>query len=133
MADAVNVRYLYAGKRRHIVHCTNISDGTGESAVAKVDISTLTCANGILVPTYTAIDQIDFAINGFTSVRVLFDHSTDDLAAVLPTGVGTIDWWATGGLVDPRSSGGTGDLLFTTSGGASGSTYDITLWLRCKV
>lgn len=132
MADAVTVRYVYAGKRRHILNCQNISDGTGESAVIKADISTLTVANGIQVPTYTAIDMIDYNIQGFASVRLLWDHTTDDLAAVLPAGVGTIHWWAEGGLVDPKSSGGTGDILLTTNGGASGSTYDITIFFRGK-
>jgi hypothetical protein len=34
------------------------------------------------------------------------------------------------GLKDPRSAGGTGDILLTTAGTTSGQTYDITLWLR---
>jgi hypothetical protein len=54
------------------------------------------------------------------------------LIAILPAGTGTIDWYANGGKTDPRTTGGTGDVLLTTNGGASGSTYDITLHIRPK-
>lgn len=131
MADAVDVKVLYSGKRRHIVHLTNISDSSGESGVTKVDISTLTVTG--FTPTYSAIDMIDYNIQGFTSVRLYWDHTTDDEIAVLPAGMGTLDWNAVGGNVDPRTTGDTGDIKLTTAGGASGATYDITIYMRPKV
>jgi hypothetical protein len=131
MADAVTTEYVFNGQRRKIVHLTNISDGTGESGVVKVDLSAITFNNGV-VPTGSAIDLIDYQIQGFASVRLYWDHTTDDEIAILPAGTGTIDWYAHGGKTDPRTSGGTGDVLLTTNGGASGSTYDITIHLRPK-
>lgn len=131
MADTVTTEYIFSGRRRKIIHLTGISDGTGESGVAKVDISALTF-NGSVVPTYTTIDMIDFAIQGYTSIRLFWDHTTDDEIAILPAGVGTIHWSALGGKTDPRSSGGTGDILLTTAGHVSGATYDITLYFRPK-
>jgi hypothetical protein len=113
------------------VHLTNISDGTGESGVVKVDLSAITFNNGV-VPTGSAVDLIDYNIQGFASVRLYWDHTTDDEIAILPAGTGTIDWYAHGGKTDPRTTGGTGDVLLTTNGGASGATYDITIHLRPK-
>lgn len=131
MADLVTARYIFNGYKRKILHLTNIGDGTGESAVIKSDISTLTF-RGILVPTWTTIDLIDYNIQGFASVRLHWDHTTDDLIAVLPEGAGCLDWYASGGKTDPKSSGGTGDILLTTNGGSSGATYDITIHFRPK-
>lgn len=135
MADTVTTEYIFNGDRRKIVHLTNISDGTGESGVAKVDLSAITFTNGTLkgvTPTFSAVDMIDYNIQGFTSVRLYWDHTTDDEIAILPTGIGTIDWVALGGKKDPRSSGGTGDILLTTNGATTGATYDITLYVRPK-
>jgi hypothetical protein len=131
MADAVTTEYVFNGQRRKIVHLTNISDGTGESGVVKVDLSAITFNNGV-VPTGSAVDLIDYNIQGFASVRLYWDHTTDDEIAILPAGTGTIDWYAHGGKTDPRTTGGTGDVLLTTNGGASGATYDITIHLRPK-
>ena len=130
MADTVTTEYIWNGRRRKIVHLTGISDGTGESGVAKVDLSAITF-DGV-TPTYSVVDMIDFNIQGYTSIRLYWDHTTDDEIAILPAGTGTIDWNALGGKIDPRTSGGTGDILLTTAGHISGATYDITLYVRPK-
>lgn len=130
MADAVTSEYVFSGRRRKVLHLTNISDSTGESAVVKADISGLSF--GGVVPTYTTIDMIDYNIQGMASVRLLWDHTTDDEIATLPNGQGTIDFNAIGGKTDPRSTGGTGDIILTTNGQASGGTYDITIYFRGK-
>ena len=41
MADAVTTQVLQDGERQYIAKFTNISDGTGESKVTKIDVSTL--------------------------------------------------------------------------------------------
>lgn len=131
MADAVTSEYVYSGRRRKVLHLTNISDGTGEAAVVKADLSALTFGEGT-VPTYSTVDMIDYNIQGFASVRLHWDHTTDDEIVVLPAGSGTIDFNAVGGKTDPRTSGGAGDIVLTTNGGASGSTYDISIYFRPK-
>ena len=132
MVDAVTAEYLYSGQRRKVLHLTNISDASGESGVIKADISTLTFNNGV-VPTYTAVDMIDYNIQGFTSIRLFWDHTTDDEISILPAGGhGVIDWNAVGGKTDPRTAGGTGDILLTTAGAVAGATYDITIYFRPK-
>ena len=70
-------------------------------------------------------------MSGFNYVTLAWDHTTDDEIAVL-SGQSVIDWSSIGGNVDPQSTGGTGDILLTTDGGADGSSYDITLYMRPK-
>lgn len=130
MADTVTSQTVHgqSGKSgRYVYHLTNISDGTGESGVTKVDISTLV-ARGGGAPSKTKVLRIDYSVSGFNYVVLRWDHTADDTIAVLK-GQGVFDWTLEGGLVDPASTGGTGDILLTTNGGSSGSAYDITLEL----
>ena len=131
MADTVDSKVIWDGKRRKVLHLTNVCDGTGESAVIKADISTYTGPNGN-APTRVTIEEIVYSIAGFTSVRLFWDHTTDDEIAVLGTGFGVIPWTAAGGSVDPATAGGTGDILLTTAGNTAGSTYDISIAFRLK-
>jgi hypothetical protein len=130
MADAVDTQVVFSGARRRAIRLTNISDGTGESAVVKVDISALTGPDGT-VPTKTVVEWIEYDIQGFTSVRLDWDATTDDEIAVL-SGQGILDWTAYGGLTDPQSTGATGDIVLTTAGASATATYTITLGLRLK-
>jgi hypothetical protein len=131
MADTVDSKVVFSGQRRRAVRLTNVSDGTGESAVVKVDVSAITGPDGSAT-TYTVVEEIQYAIQGFTSVRLLWDATTDDEIAMLPSGSGYLNYKEIGGLVDPKSSGTVGDILLTTAGAVSGATYDITLVLRLK-
>jgi len=119
MADAVTSQTLANGAKRTIRAFTNVSDGTGESAVQKVNISGL-----IGAPTAVKILQIWWTTVGM-SVKVLFDHTTDDVVAVLD-GTGHMDLREFG-IPDPASAGGTGDILFTTTGHTAGDTYFIVM------
>jgi len=126
MADTVDSLVQFSGTRKYVIRLTNISDGTGESGVIKVDISTLTNGKGI-APTALNVESIQWSIQGFSSVRLHWDHTTDDEIAVLGAGNGFKDYTQAGALKDPRSTGGTGDILLTTAGAISGATYDILL------
>jgi len=135
MADAVAVRVIADTPSHYVVHCTNISDGTGESAVAKVDKSAIAVATDGAEAASLDIEKVVWACDGM-QVRILWDHTTDDLALAL-SGSGSLDFKdmagtgrARGAILDPRSAGGSGDILFTTSGHTSGDTYNVTLWLR---
>lgn len=128
MTDTVDSNIVFSGKRKYIVRLTNVSDGTGESAVVKVDKSTLTNSNGE-EPDKLNVREIQWSIQGFTSVRLFWDHTTDDEIAVL-AGNGYRDFREGGVLVDPASAGGAGDVLLTTAGAVSGATYDILLTLE---
>lgn len=131
MADTVTNTIVYNG-RYHVSHHINASDGTGETAAIKVDLSAIVLPTRFnAVPTYSVIDRIVYSVWGFNYVTLFWDHTTDDKIAEL-SGQGYMDWQMAGGLVDPRSAGDTGDIILTTNGGAAGSGYDITLWSRLK-
>lgn len=129
MADTVDSLVVFSGSKRRVVRFFNTSDGTGESAVVKVDKSALTGPDGT-EPTKLVVERIEYDISGMT-VRLHWDHTTDDEIAVI-SGAGYLDWREAGGLVDPATAGDTGDILFTTNGHTLGDTYNITLWLRLK-
>jgi hypothetical protein len=130
MADTVNTQVLRSGGRYYTVRLTNESDGTGETDVAKVDISTLTTLSG-QIATHSAVDYITYSVFGMDHVVLEWDHTVNDEIAVL-SGQGVIDLTPWGGKTDPQSAGGTGDIVLTTVGATSGGGYDLTLEVRPK-
>lgn len=127
MADAVTNRTIYDGPRHCAVLLTNISDGSGETAVLKVDVSGLNANQG---KTCTGVNvrRIQFCTFGM-AVSLLWDASTDVAFASLQ-GNGTIDFEPFGGLSNNAGSGVTGDILLTTAGASSGDTYMVLLELE---
>lgn len=122
MADAVTSQILVDGTRNVVMKFTNISDGTGESAVTKVDVSALQGA-----PSAVRIDKIHAATFGM-AVNILWDATSDVTAFVVPTDcAGCFDFTGFGGLKNNAGSGVTGDIQFTTIGHTSGDTYTIIL------
>lgn len=133
MADTVDTLNVFTGTRKRVYRFTNISDGTGESTVVKIDRSTLTGPNGS-APTYIVIEEIQWSIQGFASVRLFWDDATDDEIVMLAPGNGVASWVAVGGLKHPQVPGDAteGDILLTTNGAQSGATYTITMVVRLK-
>lgn len=124
MADAVATQVILDGKKKTILKFTNLSDGTGEAAVAKVDVSGLSP-----VPAKVSITRIWFLTDGM-SVNVLFDATTNVIAAMLPAGdSGELDFRSFGGVPNNAGAGVTGDILFTTVGHVAGDTYTVILEL----
>lgn len=126
MADTVDSVVLFKSPDKYAIRLTNISDGTGESAVVKLDKSAIATTLGITEPDKFIVEELFWSIQGFASVRLHFDHTTDDELAVL-SGNGYRPYADFGGLVDPDGGGGTGDIILTTNGGLAGATYDIFL------
>lgn len=126
MADTVSSQTINNGPRNLIVKLTNESDGTGESAVTKVDGTSATFANrGVAPGLHLKVARISFAVSG-GAVRVMWDASTPTDMAIL-SGTGTFDYSYFGGLPNPANAGATGKINFTTVGFASGSSYVVTL------
>lgn len=119
-ADAVTISTQTLNSHRAVIAFTNISDGTGESAITKVNLAGLPGA-----PASVKILDIKWITSGM-DVRVLFDHSTDDHAMTL-SGYGEMDFNHFGGLKDPGSTGGTGNILFTTVGHTTGDSYTVVI------
>ena len=64
MADAVTSQTLSDGDRIAVVKFTNISDGTGESSVEKVDVASLTSKADGTACARVHIQQIWYSISG---------------------------------------------------------------------
>lgn len=126
MADVVTVQALLRGRHRLTVLCTNCSDGTGESAVVKVDRSTLTDANGD-EPAALRLVEVQFAVQGFPYVKLAFDHNADQTVAVL-SGTGKL-CFTDQPARDLGAAGGTGDLVLTAPAGAATGSYTLLLTL----
>lgn len=120
MADAVSSQTIIDGPRHAVMKFTNLSDGTGESAVLKVDVSALSGA-----PSEVAIQRIHYCVNGMVAT-LLWDADTD-VTIVELAGDGTLDFSHFGGLPNNGGAGVTGDILLTTTGAASGDSYSIVL------
>lgn len=128
MADTVTTKTIFNSPRKLVVELTNLSDGTGESNVVKVDKSTFTGLNGI-EPSKLVVEKIVYDVS---SMRVLltWDQTSDETIAVLQ-GHGCLNWKKSGGNIG-ANSGGAGDILLTTANHAVGDGYQITLHLRKK-
>jgi hypothetical protein len=126
MADAVTTTVIEDGSRFYIAQFTNTSDGSGESAVLKIDVSGLAKTNRGLSCSGVRITKIWWRTVGM-SVRILWDASTDVAAWDCKTDdTGYIDFSSYDGLRNYASSP-TGDVGFTTTGHGSGDVYIITL------
>lgn len=128
MPDAVTSQTLFDGSRKAIMKFTNISDGTGEAAVLKVDVSTLQTNDGATC-TSVAIDRIQAVTSGM-AVDILWDATTDVIAINLGQDqVYDLDFSEFGGLRNNAGTGVTGDIMFTTIGHAAGDRYTVILHL----
>lgn len=125
MADAVSSQILADGLSQAVMKFVNVSDGTGESAVLKVDVSALAPNQNGQACTSVTIRRIHTAVSGM-SVNILWDATTDVSAFVVAPGVYSFDL-STAPLWNNAGTGKTGDVLFTTVGAASGDTYSIIL------
>ena len=126
MADTVTSQTILNTPYRLVMKFTNVSDGTGESAVNKVDVSTFTAGEKAATCTGVTIDRIHFVNDGM-KVQILWDASTDVEAYKLLDTEGYYDFTSFGGLQNNSGSGKTGDILFTTVGHANTETYNIIL------
>jgi hypothetical protein len=129
MADAVTATTVIDGPKSAVIYCTNTSDGTGESAVTKVDVSALSALQDGTACTGVRIEKITFTNVGM-GVKLLWDASTDVIAAELPADYSdTLDYSDISGLPNAAAAGGkTGDIQLTTVGHGSGDTYSIVLY-----
>jgi hypothetical protein len=128
MADAVTTTSVVDGPRTAVIYCTNTSDGTGESAVTKVDVSALSTSPEGDACTGVRLQRIVFSNVGM-GVKVLWNATTNVIAAELPADYSdTLDYSDISGLPNVAASGGkTGDIKFTTVGHTSGDTYSVVL------
>ena len=131
--SAVASQIIVDGPSFVAIKLTNISDGTGETAVTKVDVSALEADSRTgLSCTDVNIERIWWQCIGM-KVRILFDADTDVMAIELGENQsGNHDYSIFRGLTNNAGTGKTGDVKFTTVGASSGDTYTVILYLRKK-
>jgi hypothetical protein len=131
MADAVTTTTIQDGDRIAVIQLTNTSDGTGESAVTKVDVSGLaTNSSNGQACTGVKLGKIVYSTFGM-SVKLLWHATTNTICWDLNADYTTDeDFTGFGGIQNTAASGGkTGDIKLTTTGAGSGDSYVIVLTL----
>ena len=130
MADTVTSQTIQDGERVAIMKFTNVSDGTGESAVKKVDVSALASSSQGKACTSVKVAKIWWACRGM-GVNIEFDASTNVLITGLPSDSTGDEYYSDvfTGIPNNAGSGKTGDIDFTTVGHSSGDSYSIILEL----
>jgi hypothetical protein len=127
MADAVASQTIQDGERTAIMRFTNVSDGSGESAVKKVDVSALAANSAGKACTEVHIQRIYWMTVGM-SVKMEFDASTNVLLTHIPADATGDEYYDNfTAIPNNAGSGKTGDIDFTTVGHSSGDSYMIIL------
>ena len=139
MADVVTSQTIVdtAGTKT-VMKFTNISDGSGETLVTKMDASELNFmtedANRVLAKIYWSVNTT----NGKSGVELLFAGSGDNAAN------STIGFFSGRGFLDYHTAGNSipnnatltantspaGDILLSTKGFVAGDNYTIILEIR---
>ncbi len=128
MADAVATQTIQDGGRKAIFRFTNVSDGSGEAAVKKIDVSALTAdpVSGAAC-SKVSIEKIWYTTIGM-GVKIFFDASTDLLAWQLNADYADeLDFSEFNGIPNNAGSGVTGDIMFTTVAHSDGDVYNICM------
>ncbi len=127
MTDSVTSQTLLDGERLAIMKFTNISDGTGESDVTKVDVSALNPSASGQACNSVTVSKITALCHGM-QVRMLWD-ATADVPFFLSNANSnyTNDFSSFGGITNNSGAGKNGDIVFTTADASSGDTYTVVL------
>ena len=130
MADTVTSQTLTdTSGVKFVVKITNISDGTGETLVKKVDASETTF---MTEDGNRKIAKIWYSINtsnNRSAVELIWDGVTNSTAMIL-SGNGYWDLRASGNEIINNSTSPTGDLLLSTKNFANGDNYTLIIEFR---
>jgi len=127
MADAVATQILFDGERMAIMKFTNISDGTGETKVTKVDASALSPSSFDKACDGVTITKVHALTHGL-EVDMYWDATTDVFILSVPQNtMYSMDLTQFGGLWNNAGAGKNGDVLFSTRDATAGDNYTIIL------
>ena len=127
MADAVTSQTIQDGERKAVLKFTNISDGSGEAAVKKIDVSALSANSAGAACTEVAVAKIWWQCVGM-GVELLNDADADTLIIGLsPDSNGYHDYSDFSGIPNNSGDGKTGDVMFTTIGASNTDTYTVII------
>ena len=130
MADIVTTQTLTdTSGQKFVVKMTNLSDGTGENLVKKVDASETTFmtedGNRKIAKIWYSINTA----NAKSAVELMWDGATNSTAVNL-SGNGHWDLRTSGNEITNNATTPTGDVLLSTKNFASGDNYTILLEFR---
>jgi len=121
MADNVATKIIMASKEKSIFLLTNKSDGTGETGVTKIDISTLPGA-----PKRVKVTRMEWVAEGMRA-ELYFDRTTPDRIYICGNyGQLTLE------EIPDKGTGGTGDILLTTWGQGANAAYSIMIEVKAE-
>ena len=132
MADAVTSQTLADGDKIAVIKLTNISDGTGEASVKKVDVSALAANSAGAACAHATINQLWYDIGGMRGA-LEWNATSNVVAAVLGGSAaagnvsGYMDFRSFGGIKNTLASGYDGDIDLTTHGHTNHDHYTIVL------
>jgi len=130
MADIVTTQTLTdTSGQKFVVKMTNLSDGTGENLVKKVDASETTFmtedGNRKIAKIWYSINTA----NNKSAVELIWDGATDSTAVIL-SGNGHWDLRTSGNEITNNATTPTGDVLLSTKNFAVGDNYTIIIEFR---
>jgi len=130
MADIVTTQTITdTSGVKFVTKLTNISDGTGETLVKKVDASELTF---MTEDGNRKISKIWYSINtanNKSAVELIWDGATNSTALLL-SGNGYWDFRTSGDEIPNNATTPTGDILLSTKNFANGDNYTIVVEFR---
>jgi len=130
MADTVTTQTISdTSGVKYVTKLTNISDGTGETNVTKVDASATTF---MTEDGNKKISKIYFSINtsnNKSAVELIWAGATN-ATAVLLSGNGVWDLRTAGNEIANNATVPTGDILLSTKSFANGDNYTILVEFR---
>ena len=129
MADAVTTQTIFEGDKTLVMKFTNISDGTGETNVVKVNVANLAKYQGMPCVA-VQIDKV-YAMTHGLEVRMFWEATSPQLIMTIPQNVMNIHSYDEfGGIDNNAGAGKTGNITFTTVDNGAGDMYTIILVMR---
>ena len=130
MADTVTTQTIAdTSGVKFVAKLTNLSDGSGETLVKKIDASELTFmsedGNRLIARVYYSINTSDRK----SGVELIWDGETNATALFL-SGQGFMDFRTDGNSIPNNATTPTGDVLLSTKNFASGDNYTIIVEFR---
>jgi hypothetical protein len=130
MADTVSTQTIVDTTGvKYVTKLTNISDGTGESLVTKVDASSTTFMTEDGTKKISKVWYSVNTTNNKSAVELLWGGTTNATALVL-SGNGYWDFRDAGNELPNNATSPTGDVLLSTKNFANGDNYTIIIEFR---
>ena len=135
MADAVTSQTIVdTSGTKTVMKFTNISDGSGETLVTKMDASALTFMTEDATKTIAKIWWAINTTNGKSGIELLWAGTTNSTIGFF-SGTGYHDYFTSGNSIPNNATltantSPAGDVLISTKGFVAGDNYTIILEVR---